>query len=218
MYFSSRTQAGRMLARQLVKKYRHSNCAIMAIDDGGVIVGSQIASELHAILTLLNSASIHLPLEPEAVAGITSEGVVSYNPFYSSGEIDELLSENRSFIEQEKLRYIHELNSLEGSSGTVDKSLLKDQNVILVSEGLKTSFQVELAYEFLKPVSIAKLIFAVPLASVPAVDRMHILGDEIYCLDVIEDYRDNNHYYDNNDLPDHSKIVNVIEQVVLNWH
>lgn len=217
MYFSSRMQAGRMLAEKLKPKYRYENCAVVALDDGGVVVGAQIASQLHCVLTLLNSASIHLPMEPEAVAGITSEGVVTYNPFYSSGEMDEILSENRGFIEQEKLRYIHELNHLVSASGTVDKRLLKGQNIIIVSEGLKTSFTVELAYEFLKPVAVDKIIFAVPLASVSAVDRMHILGDEIYCLDVIEDYRDNDHYYDKKDVPSHERIMKIIEKIVLNW-
>jgi putative phosphoribosyl transferase len=217
MYFSNRAQAGRMLASKLEGKYRYENCAVVAIDDGGAVVGAQIAATLHCVLTLVNSASIHLPMEPEAVAGITSDGVVAYNPAYPLSELEEMLAENRSFVEQEKLRHIHELNRMVGGVGTIDKKLLKGQNIIVVSEGLKTSFQVELVYEFLKPVAIERLIFAVPLASVPAVDRMHILGDEIYCLDVIEDYRDNNHYYDKNDIPPHDKIVKIIEELVLKW-
>lgn len=217
MYFASRLQAGRMLANKLVEKYRYENCAIVAVDDGGVVIGAQIATKLHCVVTLLNAASIYLPLEPVAVAGITSDGVVSYNAAYSQGEIDELLSENRGFIEQEKLRHMHELNHLVGENGTVDKRLLKGQNIIVVSEGLKTPFEIDLVYEFLKPVALEKLIFATPIASVQAIDRMHVLGDEIYCLDVIENYHDNDHYYDKKDVPDHEKIVKIIERVVLNW-
>ncbi|HET8991577.1 MAG TPA: hypothetical protein VFN31_00900 [Candidatus Saccharimonadales bacterium] len=217
MYFASRQQAGRLLADKIAQKHSGQDCAVVALDDGGVVVGAQIATTLHCVLTLINSASIHLPMEPEAVAGITSEGVMAYNPAYSKGDLDEMLSENRGFIEQEKLRHMHELNHLMGSSGTIDKKLLQEQNIIVVSEGLKTSFQVDLAYEFLKPVKVSSLIFAVPLASVSAVDRMHVLGDEIYCLDVIADYRDNDHYYEQKDVPVHSKIVSLIEHVVDNW-
>ena len=206
-----------MLAAKLVDKYRYENCAVVAIDDGGAVVGSQIAQTLHCVLTLINSASIYLPLEPEAVAGITNEGTMAFNPFYSKGDLDEILGENRGFVEQEKLRYIHELNRMVGDVGTVDKRLLKGRNIIVVSDGLKTSFEVELVYEFLKPVALESLIFAVPLASVSATDRMHVLGDEIYCLDVIEELRENNHYYDNNDMPSHEKILKIIENIVLNW-
>jgi predicted phosphoribosyltransferase len=218
MYFSSRVQAGRMLANRLVPNYRYEkNCAVIALDDGGVVVGAQIAMQLHCVLTFLNSAEINLPREPVAIAGITSEGSVAYNSAYSSGELSELLEENRGFIEQEKLRRMHELNHLMSNSGTIDKRLLKNHKIILVSDGLKTAFKVDLVYEFLKPVPIQSLIFAVPLASVPVVDKMHILGNDLYCLDVLEDFRETSHYYDHNDLPDHEKIVKIVERIVVNW-
>ena len=68
MYFASRLQAGRQLASQLVPKYRYENCAVLAVSDGGVMVGAQIAQQLHCVITLLMSAEITLPREPEAVA------------------------------------------------------------------------------------------------------------------------------------------------------
>ena len=43
MYFSSRMQAGRMLANQLAPKYSSTNSTIVALNDGGVMVGAQIA-------------------------------------------------------------------------------------------------------------------------------------------------------------------------------
>jgi len=82
MYFASRLQAGRVLASQLVKKYRFENCAVVALNDGGVMVGAQIARQLHCVLMMLLSAEIDLPREPDAIAGITSEGNFSYNQKY----------------------------------------------------------------------------------------------------------------------------------------
>jgi putative phosphoribosyl transferase len=217
MYFASRLQAGRLLAPKLVDKYRYENCAVLAIDDGGVVVGAQIAIQLHCVLTLLMSAEINLPQEPVAVAGITSGGAVAYNPSYSKGELDEVMSENWGFIEQEKLKQMHELNQVVGTTGTVNKRLLNGHNIIIVSEGLRSGFQVDLAYEFLKPIAIERLIFAVPFATVSAVDRMHVIGDEIYCLNVLDDPQETNHYYEKNDIPDHNKILKTIEQIVLKW-
>ena len=58
--------AGRSYAGdQLVKKYRYENCAVLALDDGGVMVGAQIATQLHCVLTLLMSEEIKLPQEPD---------------------------------------------------------------------------------------------------------------------------------------------------------
>ena len=197
MYFASRVQAGQMLAAQLVKKYRYENCAVVALGDGGVMVGAQIASQLHCVLTLLVTAEIMLPREPDAVAGITPEGVMAYNHRYSDGEIDEMVGEYYGLVEQEKRTQMHELNQLLGNGGTINKRLLRGHNVIIVSDGLKSGFQVDLAAEFLKPIAIEKLIVATPLASVPAVDRMHVLADDLYCLSVVENYMETDHYYSN---------------------
>ncbi|HVV25478.1 MAG TPA: phosphoribosyltransferase family protein [Candidatus Saccharimonadales bacterium] len=217
MYFASRLQAGRMLASQLVKKYRYENCAVVALNDGGVMVGAQIATQLHCVLTLLESSEINLPREPDPLAGITAGGTIAYNQQYSQGELDEMIGENHGYIEQEKLTRMHDMNQLLGSGGTIDKNLLKGHNVIIVADGLKTGFPIDLAAEFLKPIAIEKMIVATPFASVQAVDRMHVLADDLYCLNVIEDYMDTDHYYDQRDVPDHATVLATIEQIVLKW-
>lgn len=217
MYFASRLQAGRMLADKMIPKYRYENCAVMALDDGGVMVGAQIASALHCVLTLLLSDAINLPREPDPIAGITSSGTMTYNTNYSEGEINELLGDYYNVVEQEKLLKMHEMNHLLGSGGTIDKRLLRGRSIIIVSDGFKTGFPVDLAAEFLKSVSVEKLIVATPLASVRAVDRMHVLADDLYCLNVVEDYFDTNHYYDKQDIPDHKTVVKTIEEIILKW-
>lgn len=218
MYFASRLQAGRMLAAQLTKKYRYENCAVVALDDGGVMVGAQIASALHCVLMMMLSAQVNLPRELGAIGGVTQSGTFTYNSGeYSQSEIDELSSEYRNLIEQEKLAGLHELNHLLGTGGVIDKRLLKGHNIILVSDGLKTAFPLDMAAEFLKPIDIDRLIVATPLASVPAVDRMHIMADDIYCLDVLADYISTDHYYDKQDVPNHEKAVKIIEQIILHW-
>jgi putative phosphoribosyl transferase len=218
MYFSSRVQAGRMLASKIVPKHKGEKCVVVALDDGGVVVGAQIAKELHCALTLINSAEIKLPLEPTAVAGITNDGSVAYNDSaYGQGELYEMLIENRGFIEQEKLSRIHELNHYLSGLGTIDRALIADHNLILVSDGLKSGFEIDLAYQYLKPMPYKKVFFAIALASVSVVDRMHVLGDEIFCLDVIDDYMDTDHYYDNRDVPEHSKVISIVQDLVNSW-
>lgn len=217
MYLASRVQAGRMLAAQLLPKYRYENCAVVALDDGGVMVGAQIATQLHCVLTLLMTAEIKLPQEPMAIAGITASGTLSYNHSYSDGEISEMAGENFGYIEQQKLLQMHDMNQLVGQGGTISKELLTGHNVIVVSDGAKTGFGIDLAYEFLKPINIEKLIFAVPFSSVEAVDRMHVLADDLYCLNVIPDYRDTDHYYNKKDVPDHKTVLETIEKIILNW-
>ncbi len=217
MYFTSRMQAGRMLANQLAPKYRYENCAVVCLDDGGVTVGSQIAMRLHCVMTMMMTSEIKLPRESIAVGGITSGGEFSYNTAFSAGEIDEMASEYRGLIDQEKREKMHDMNRLLGTGGMIRTSLIKGHNVILVSDGLESGFVLDLAAEFLKPIAIERLIVATPIASVPAVDRMHVLADEIYCLDVISEYMDTAHYYDKQDVPSHDAVIKTIEQIVLQW-
>jgi putative phosphoribosyl transferase len=217
MYFASRVQAGRMLANQLAEKYGDKPCAVVALDDGGVMVGIQVAMTLHCVLTMLGSSEISLPREPDAIAGITAGGTLAYNHHYSQGELDELVGENYGYLEQEKLTRMHDMNQLLGNGGTIDRALLEKHHIILVSDGLKDGFPVDLAAEFLKPIAIEKLIVAVPFASVQAVDRMHVLADDLYCLSVIADYMDTDHYYDQHDVPRHEVILRTLEDILVRW-
>lgn len=206
-----------MLAAQLAKKYRYEDCAVVCLTDGGVMVGAQIAMELHTILTMLLTAEVNLPMEPEAIGGISQDGSFSYNKFYYPGELDELTAEYYQVIEAEKLMRLQEMQRLVGAGGLIRRDLLKGRNIILVSDGLPTAFTLDIAIQYLKPVAIKKIIVATPLASLKAVDRMHIMADEIYCLSVVEDYMGTDHYYDTQDVPSHDKVIETIEKVIFDW-
>jgi putative phosphoribosyl transferase len=217
VYFTSRMQAGEMLAEKIVPKYHGENCAILALNDGGVMVGAQIASKLQCIIMLLLSDEIMLPREPDALAGITSAGDFAYNSRYSTGEIEEMASEYYGLIEQEKRTTMHDLNRLVRKGSVVNKKLLQRQNIILVSDGFKSAFSLDLALAYLKTVDIEKLIIATPLASVPAVDRMHVIADELYCLSVVDDYISTDHYYDQRDIPEHDEIIEMLKNLIAMW-
>jgi len=217
MYFQSRVVAGKTLAQEIAKKYKGESCAVVALSDGAVMVGAQIAIELHCVLTMLLTDAIQLPHENTAIAGINQDGSFTYNNYYSPGEIEDFVSEYHSFIEQEKMHKMQEMHRLEGRGGLIRKSLLKGHNVILVSDGLSNGFSLDLAAEYLKPIKTKRLIVATPMASVPAVDRMHILADEIYCLNVVEDFISTDHYYETQDVPSHDAAVKTVEQIVSHW-
>ena len=217
MYFASRMQAGRMLAAQIVPKYRDQTCAVIGIGDGGVMVGAQIASQLRCVLTMLLTEEITLPREPVAIGGMLEDGTFVYNPAMSTGELEEMITEYRGNIEQEKLAKLHKMNGLVGSGGLINRDLLRGHNIILASDGFKDSFALDMALKYLKPIKLERVIIATPLASVRAIDRMHVTVDEINCLTVVENYMDTDHYYDTNDVPEHQKVIETIEQIVADW-
>lgn len=216
MYFPSRSEAGRELAEKLLK-YRYENVMVVALTDGAVLVGREIAATLHCGLAAVAFEAIDLPGENETYGTVDHEGGFSTNSAFSPGQQDHYYSEYHGLIDQQRLEKFKKLNRLLADGGMVDKTMLRHYTIILVADGLKHPTWLDAAAQFLKPVKIEQLVIACPVASVPAVDRMHIFADEIHCLNVTDNFFDTNHYYDINEMPSHDQVVQMISQNVLNW-
>lgn len=218
MYYQSREVAGQLLASQMYRKYRQEPCAVLALNDGGVVVGLQIALKLHCPITMLITRDITLPREKQALAGISHDGAFTYNHSLSQGEIDEMVMEEHNFIEQEKMRRLNEMHREAGNGLLIRRELLDDHHVIVVADGLLDTFSIDLAMEYLKPLRTRGVIMATPLASVQAVDRMHVMADDLYCGSVLAEVAfDIDHYYDQPAVPAHQAIVTAVEKVVAYW-
>lgn len=217
MYFESREQAGAMLAGQLYERHRFENCVVVALSDGGVIVGEQIASALHCVLTMLLIEDIDVPGEDTIFGAVSQNGSFVYNSSFSSGEIDEYTSEYHGYLEEQKREKFQRINRLLGDGGLIDNDMLRDRTVILVADGIYHGGALDAAVDFLKPVRVARLVLAVPVASVEAVDKLHIIADELHVLDVKDNYISTDHYYDDNKIPSHEETIDKINKIILNW-
>ena len=216
MYFHSRTDAGEQLAQQLAG-YRYENTAVVALSHAAIPVAAPIAEVLHSVLGLLLTDDISIPGENLSMGTIHQGGGFIYNQQMSSGEIQDYYGEYHGYIEDQKREKFARINHLLGEGGAIDASMLREHVVILVADGLRSGAVLEAAVEFLKPVKMKRLIIATPVASVEAVDRMHILGDEIQCLSVTSNYLNTAHYYDVNDIPSHEQAVDKINNIILKW-
>jgi putative phosphoribosyl transferase len=217
MYFESRAQAGLKLAEELVATYRYENCVVVALSDGAVQVGEQIAEALHCLLTMLLVEDIAIPGESLSFGGVSQTGTFTYNGEFSDGEIEEYTNEFHGYLEEQKREAFQKINRLIGDGGVIDHDMLRDHVVILVADGLDSGATLDVTIDFLKPIRIQRLIVATPVASVGAVDKLHMLADELHILDVKENYMGTNHYYEANDIPNHEETIAKINEVVLNW-
>jgi putative phosphoribosyl transferase len=216
MYFHSRAEAGQKLAAEL-QQFRFENVAVVALSDGAAIVAEQIAMSLHCVLTMLLSENVKIPGERSALGTVSQDGSFVYNPALSGGEVDEYYSEFHGYIEDQKREKLSHLNRLLGQGGLIDAATLREHIIILVSDGFKHGATLDAAAEFFKRIKISKLIVVTPIASVQAVDRMHIIADELHCLSVTDNYISTDHYYDVNDVPSHDDVVVKIDNIVQNW-
>ena len=217
MYFENRTQAGQILAAELLERYRYEDCAVVALSDGGVIVGEQIAAALHCILTMLLVEEIAVPGEGVSFGGVSQNGNFTYNGMFSAGEIEEYNSEYHGYLEEQQRQAFQRINRLLGDGGLISNEMLRDRVVILVSDGLTTGASLDVVVDFLKPIRIKRLVVATPISTIQAVDRLHILADELHILDVKDNFLGVDHYYEQNDIPSHEDTIAKINQIVLNW-
>jgi putative phosphoribosyl transferase len=216
MYFSSRSEAGQKLA-ELLQKYRYEDSAVLALSDGGVVVGAQIAAELHCPLMFLLTRDVTLPGEKTAVGVIDQNGGFTYNDFFSTGELDELVGEYHGVIDELKMKKWHELNRLLSDGGLVDATVLEGRTIIVVSDGFLNGTSLLATMNFLKPIRAKKIVIAAPFASVAAVDKMHVLGDELQVLSVIDGTFELDHYFENNDVPAQEDIIAILNEAILKW-
>ena len=217
MYFEDRAQAGSLLAAQLLEKYRYENCAVVALSDGGVLVGAQIAAELHCMLMMILSEDIEIPGEGMTFGGVSQNGNFTYNGELSGGEITEYTSEFHGYLNEQKREAFQRINRLLGDGGLIDLDLLRDRVVILVNDGFGDDASIGVALDFLKPIRIQRLIVAAPVATIDAVDRLHVAADELHVLDVKTNYLGVDHYYDDNELPTHEQTITYINEIILKW-
>jgi len=217
MYFENRGQAGMLLAEQLVNKYRYENSVVVALSDGAVLVGEQIASALHCVLTMLLVENIEVPGEGLDFGGVSQSGSFTYNGMFSAGEIEAYTSEYHGYLEEKKREAFQNINRLLGDGGLIDEKMLRDHVVILVADGVENGASIDAAMDFLKPIRTQRIVVATPIASVPAVDRLHMTADELHILDVKENFMNVDHYYEDNTIPSHEETIAKINQIILNW-
>ena len=217
MYFESRVHAGQILAAELLEKYRYENCAVVALSDGGVIVGEQIATALHSVLTMIIAEDIEVPGEGLTFGGVSHTGTFVQNSEFTYDQMEGYTSEYHGYLEEQKREAFQRINRLLGDGGIIDASLLQDRTIILVSDGFSNATIVDVALDFLKPIRTNRLVIAAPIASEEVVDKLHISADELHILDVKTNFFDTNHYYDDNEIPSREDTIKKINNIILNW-
>ena len=217
MYFESRAVAGAKLASELIERYRYQDTSVLALDSGGIAIGYQIAIYLHTTLQQLISEPIRINDESIDYATVLPNGVIAVNPELSESESEYYYSEYKGELDDQMREANSKLNWLLGDGGAINPQTLWARNVILVSDGLSSGTALDAAVEWLKPVSVKKVILAAPIVSLAALDKAHILVDELHILSVTPNYIKTSHYYDIDDEPDNQMLQDMVNSTILGW-
>lgn len=176
--FASREDAGRRLAKRLVA-YRGAGALVLALPRGGVVVGAEIARELHLPMEALIVRKIGHPSNPEYGLGALVEGLPpSFDEdrlrragISEADLLPTLLDEQRE-VERRMRRY-REGRPLGDVRGRV---------VILVDDGIATGVTVRAALRALRTRRPRRIVLAVGVAAPEALNALREEVDELVCL------------------------------------
>ena len=205
MIFKDRNEAGKLLAEKL-KGYKKEKPIILAIPRGGVVIGSEIAKELNAELNVIILKKIGAPYNPElAIGSICQDGSVFLNEEY----IKEL-NVKEEYIKEEKKKLMEEINERKRRYWQGELKL-KGKIVILVDDGIATGATALIAIRFIKKQGAKKVILAVPISSINAID---VLGKEaeVVCLYKPELLMAIGQFYQNFEQVEDEEVMNILKE------
>ena len=173
--FENRYDAGRQLAEKLTV-YKKEPVIVLAIPNGGIPVGMQVALSLNADLDLVISRKIPIPLRPEGGFGaVVDDGTTILNqPVLKKIELTEKqvnyqVNRVRNDIRQRSLLY----------RGNKPLSIVKEKIAIVVDDGLASGYTMMAAIESVRRRQPKYIIAAVPAASAAAVKNVEKTADRV---------------------------------------
>jgi putative phosphoribosyl transferase len=176
--FTDRKEAGKKLATKL-KRFNKKEAIVLAIPRGGVVVGYEIAKEIHAILDIVVPRKLRAPNQPElAIGAITEDGNVILED-----EIVNSLNVSNDYIKMEsqrqKLEIDRRLRAYKGEEKIPD---LTGLHAIVVDDGVATGATMKAALASVRKRGAKSVILAIPVASSRALKMLEKEADETICL------------------------------------
>lgn len=181
MSFYDRGDAGRRLAAELAR-FKGEDVVVFALPRGGVPVAEPIATSLNAPLDLVLVRKIGVPFQPELAMGAVADGgapvVVRNDDVIAMAEVSEHKFEEacaRELAEIERRRSLY--------LGRRARPEAQGRVAIVVDDGVATGATTRAALRAVRARTPKKLVLAVPVAPLDALESLSVEVDEIVCLE-----------------------------------
>jgi len=177
--YRNRSEAGRLLAEQLGHYKSKADVVVLGLTRGGVPVAAEVASALQAPLDVVVVRKLGVPFQPElAMGAIAGDGtqVLDWELIHaldlSNMDVDAVTARERLELDRRERLY-------RGGRPALD---LKERTAILVDDGLATGSTMLAAVAFTRKRLAKRIVLAVPVASVQALEKLREKVDECICL------------------------------------
>jgi putative phosphoribosyl transferase len=184
MIYKDRTHAGQVLATFL-KEYKDSSLLVLALVNGGIPVGLEIAKLLQLDFNLIFVSKITPRFNSEVGYGAVSEtGIININEGLvrrfglQEREVEQdLKNTKRKIAQRVKEFYLWE-----------KRGSLFNREVLLVDDGIASGFTMLNAIETVKELKVKKVVVAVPTAPLVSYEKIAAATQEVICPDIQDVY------------------------------
>ncbi len=192
--YVDRRDAGRALVPE-IRRCELQDPIVLGLPRGGIPVAFEVAVALGAALDVLVVRKLGAPFQPELALGAIASGDIRVLNEEFLGEIpgvDETVIEDIVAAETRELQRRESLYR-----GDRPYPELRERNVIVVDDGMATGATMRAAAEAVRSRDPARLLIAVPTASVQALRSVEKTVDEVICLDTPSPFFAVGNYYVN---------------------
>ncbi len=176
--FADRHDAGRHLADAL-KRYGHkADVVVLALPRGGVPVAYEIATALGTPLDVFEVRKLGVPGHEELAMGAIGSGGAKY---LREDLIDSLriTPEDIATVIEDERRELERREKLYRDSRP--RPQIAGKTIILVDDGVATGATMRVAIAALREQKPARIVVALPVASIEACDELRREADEVVC-------------------------------------
>ncbi len=209
MVFNDRADAGRQLAKQLLRFADRPDVLVLGVPRGGVSVAFEVATALHAPLDVCLSRKLGVPGQPELAFGAVAAGGGRYldqsllrSIGISNAEVERITAEVRSELDRRATLYRGDHPPLQ----------LAGKTVILVDDGMATGASIYAAAQALRLMQPAKLVVAVPVAPPATWAWLRTAVDEIVCLDLPDPFLAVGEFYQDFTQVEDEEVIELLQR------
>lgn len=208
MIFQDRVDAGRKLAAQL-RRFADRNPLVLALPRGGVVVGFEVAKELHAPLDVVVVRKVGDPVNPELGVGALAEqdvSVIDYDAVSSLGLTQEQLQKVQAKERKELERRIAVYR------GGKPLPEMRGKTAILVDDGIATGITAKAAVAAVQKLKPAEVILAVPVCSSDTAEMFRKQNVPLICLSLEEHLGAIGSFYNNFEQVEDDTVIELLEK------
>lgn len=192
LQFRDRAEAGRLLAEKLKRFQGRDDVIVLALPRGGIPVGFEVATVLHAPLEPFVVRKLGVPGHEELAMGAIASGDTCFinedivNALHISPEqLERVIDSEQRELARRESQYRDPHQPLN----------ITNKTVILVDDGLATGATMHAAVESVKTRHPAAIIIAVPVSSRDTVKKFQHEVDDVVAVALPDDFSSVGQWY-----------------------